>query len=166
MAAQLLLLLFPLLMIYAAAMDLLTMRIANWISVTLVVSFVLVAVLAGAPLQSIAIHLGVGIAALAATMVLFQLRLLGGGDAKLLAAAAVWIGYQQLIPFAIWVTLFGGALAVAMLAYRSVPAGAFPLPDWALRLHKPGGGIPYGLAISAGALIVYPATTIPVLLAL
>jgi prepilin peptidase CpaA len=57
------------------------------------------------------------------------------------------------------VAVFGGALAVAILAYRSVPAGAFPLPDWAARLHAKGEGMPYGVAIAAGALAIYPSTT-------
>ena len=164
MAGQLLLLAFPLLMIYAAAMDMLTMRIANAVSIAIVVAFVVAGLLAGAPLQSMLVHLGVGIAVLVGAMVLFQFRFIGGGDAKLMAAASLWVGYQQLVPFLVWVTVFGGALAVLMLAYRSAPASALPLPGWALRLHKRGEGIPYGVAISAGALTVYPMTTIPLLL--
>jgi len=164
MAMQLLLLVFPLLMIYAAAMDVLTMRIANVVSIAIVVSFVAVSLVAGAPMQSMLVHLAVGVAVLVVAMVLFQFRLIGGGDAKLLSAASLWVGYQQLLPFLVWVTVFGGLLALALLAYRSAPAGALPLPDWALRLHKRGEGIPYGVAISAGALVVYPMTTIPLLL--
>jgi prepilin peptidase CpaA len=86
------------------------------------------------------------------------LRLVGGGDAKLLAAASLWIGYDQLLPYLVYVTIFGGVLALLMLAYRQTPAGALPLPDWAVRLHKPRSGMPYGLAIAAGALAVYPMT--------
>jgi prepilin peptidase CpaA len=162
---QLLLLAFPLLMLFAAAMDVLTMRIANAISVALVGAFFVVALIAGMPLQQVLIHFGVGFAVLLVNMVLFQFRLVGGGDAKLLSAAALWIGYEQLVPFAVYVTVFGGALAVALLAYRSFPAGALPLPDWATRLHNRKEGMPYGVAITAGALIVYPATAIPLLLA-
>ena len=53
-------------------------------------------------------------------MVLFGLNLVGGGDAKLLAASALWIGYEQLVPFLLYVTIFGGALALLLLAYRRV----------------------------------------------
>lgn len=157
-------LLFPLIMIFAAVLDVLTMRIANRVSLALIAAFVGAALIAGIPLQVMLLHFGVGFAVLLATMVLFQFRLFGGGDAKLLAAASTWIGYQQLFPFLIWVTIFGGVLAVVMLAYRSVPASALPLPAWALRLHKRGEGIPYGVAIAAGALVVYPTTIIPLLL--
>jgi prepilin peptidase CpaA len=146
-------------------MDVLTMRIANAISITLAGTFFIVAPLAGMPFGQLLIHLGVGLAILVAGMLLFQFRLVGGGDAKLLSAAALWIGYEQLLPFIVYVTVFGGALAVALLAYRSFPASALPLPDWATRLHQKNEGMPYGVAIAAGALIVYPATAIPLLLA-
>ena len=62
-------------------------------------------------------------------------------------------------------TIFGGALALLLLAYRRLPAGALPLPDWAARLHATDEGMPYGIAIAAGALAVYPMTTWPALLA-
>jgi prepilin peptidase CpaA len=155
---------FPLLMLYAATMDVLTMRIANLLSIGLVVAFVVVAPIAGMPGTQMLMHLGIGVAALVVCMVLFQLRFVGGGDAKLLAAASLWVGYEQFAPFIIWVTVFGGLLAVLMLAYRNMPATALPLPDWALRLHVSGTGIPYGVAITGGALMVYPATGIPQLL--
>lgn len=162
---QLLALVFPLLMIYAAAMDVLTMRIANAISIALVVAFVAVALIAGMGWQAVLVHLAVGVAMLLVNMVLFQLRLVGGGDAKLLSAAALWLGYEQLLPFIVWTTLFGGLLALLLLAYRRAPVGVVPLPDWATRLHRRGEGMPYGVAITAGALIVYPLSAVPLLLA-
>ena len=56
--------------------------------------------------------------------------------------------------------VLGGALALLILAYRRCPAYAFPLPNWALRLHAKGEGMPYGIAIAAGALAVYPSTQV------
>jgi prepilin peptidase CpaA len=155
---------FPLLMLYAATMDVLTMRIANALSIALVAAFLIVATVAGMSFMQMLMHLGIGVAALLVCMVLFQLRFVGGGDAKLLAAASLWVGYEQFAPFIIWVTVFGGLLAVLMLAYRNMPATALPLPNWALRLHANGTGIPYAVAITAGALMVYPTTGIPQLL--
>jgi prepilin peptidase CpaA len=90
--------------------------------------------------------------------VLFSLGWVGGGDAKLLAAASLWLGFAQLALFLTYTAAFGGALALAILAYRGVPVSAFPLPGWAARLHTKGEGMPYGEAIAAGALFVYPAT--------
>lgn len=165
MSAYPLLFVFPFVMLYAAVVDVLSMRIANVVSIGLAAAFVVIALIAGMPAQDLLVHVGVGVAVLLANMLLFHLHLVGGGDAKLLAAAAMWIGYEQVGPFIIYVTIFGGALALLLLAYRRLPVGALPLPDWASRLHNPGEGMPYGVAIAAGALIVYPMTAIPALLA-
>jgi prepilin peptidase CpaA len=159
-----LLFVFPFLMLYAAAMDVLTMRIANTISIVLVAAFFVVAAIAGMPVQQMLVHLGVGLAVLVANMLLFQLKYVGGGDAKLLSAAALWVGYEQLIPFLVYVTIFGGILALVLLAFRRAPAGALPLPSWASRLHHRDEGMPYGVAITAGALVVYPLTPLSMLL--
>ena len=85
-------------MAYAAASDLLTMRIANSVSLGLVAAFLVIALIAGMPAQEMLLHLAVGAGLLVAGMVLFSLNLVGGGDAKLLAAAGLWIGYEQLVP--------------------------------------------------------------------
>ncbi|MCZ7596436.1 MAG: prepilin peptidase [Hyphomicrobium sp.] len=165
MAAYPLLFVFPFVMLYAATMDVLTMRISNSVSIGLAAAFFVVALIAGLPAQQMLLHAAVGAVVLLANMLLFQLRLVGGGDAKLLAAAALWIGYEQLIPFVVYVTIFGGVLALLLLAYRRAPAGALPLPEWASRLHNREEGMPYGVAIAAGALVVYPMTSLPALLA-
>jgi len=155
---------FPLLMLYAAAMDILTMRIANNISIALVLTFFLVAPLAGFSVEQMLAHLAIGLAVLAIMVLLFHFRFIGGGDAKILAAASLWVGYEQLVPFLVAIAVFGGLLAVLILAFRRAPASALPLPGWALRLHQRGGAIPYGVAITAGALFVYPMTAVPQLL--
>jgi prepilin peptidase CpaA len=159
-----LLFVFPFAMAYAAASDLLTMRIANSVSLGLVVAFLVIALIAGMTAEEMLIHFAIGAALLVAGMLLFGLNLVGGGDVKLLAAAGLWIGYDQLAPFLLYVTIFGGALALLLLAYRRFPATALPLPAWAARLHAEGEGMPYGIAIAAGALVVYPLTNWPTLL--
>ena len=164
MAGYPLLFVFPFAMAYAAASDLLTMRIANSVSLGLVVAFLVIALIAGMTAEEMLIHFAIGAALLVAGMLLFGLNLVGGGDVKLLAAAGLWIGYDQLGPFLLYVTIFGGALALLLLAYRRFPATALPLPTWAARLHAEGEGMPYGIAIAAGALVVYPLTNWPTLL--
>jgi len=146
-------------MAFAAANDLFTMKIPNRISLALIGGFVAIAVMTRMPLESIGIHVAIALGVLAATFVLFWMNMLGGGDAKLMAAGALWMGPDHIIEFLAYVTAFGGVLAVAMLAYRSfLPANAFPLPGWARRLHKTGEGIPYGIAIAAGGLLLFPET--------
>ncbi len=159
MIATALLLIFPVAMAFAAANDLFTMRIPNAISITLIAAFCLSVFAVGLSWQDALAHVGVGVAALAFGFILFSFNLLGGGDAKLLAAGALWMGLGQVFPFMIYVTLFGGVLSLAILFYRRyIPATNWQLPEWAKKLHVNGTGIPYGIAIAAAALKLYPAT--------
>jgi prepilin peptidase CpaA len=150
---------FPAVMVFAATTDLLTMRIPNWVSVTLAAAFLVAAPLAGLSAYDELMHLAAGAVVLLAAIALYAVGGFGGGDGKLLASAALWIGFEELVTYLAFVAIAGGILAVAILLYRRVPAvEAFPIPDWALKLHKQGTGIPYGIAIAAGALLVYPHT--------
>lgn len=153
-----LLFVFPAVMAFAGAMDLLTMTIPNRINLGIAALFVIVAMAAGLPLATIASHLAAGAIVLVACFAVFAFGGFGGGDAKLLAAASLWIGFDHLTDFLIGVTLAGGLLAVAILAYRRCPIINPHLPEWAIRLHARGTGIPYGIAIAASALMVYPKT--------
>lgn len=158
MLGYLLLLVFPFAMAFAAATDLLTMTIPNRLSLGLCAAFLLVAPAAGLAWQDMLTHLAAGALMLLVGIAMFSMGWVGGGDAKLLAAASLWLGFEPMVLFLGYVAIFGGVLAVAILAYRSVPAGALPLPSWALRLHAKGAGMPYGVAIAAGALTIYPST--------
>lgn len=149
---------FPALTIVAALKDVTSYTIPNWISAALVAAFVPVALLCGVSLQDGAVALGVGLAALLAGMAMFALGWIGGGDAKLLAASALWIGFPAVAPFILITALCGGALAVGLLALRSIwlrPLAAQG-PAWIGRLATPGAAAPYGVAICLGALATFP----------
>lgn len=151
---------FPAVMAFAAATDLLTMRIPNWISVTLAAVFLLAAPLAGLSLDDMLLHLAAGALVLVVAIGIYAFGGFGGGDGKLLAAAALWIGFDGLVTFLAFVAIAGGALAIAILFYRRIPAvEALHIPDWAIRLHRQGSGMPYGIAIATGALLIYPHTS-------
>ncbi|MGQ0457146.1 MAG: A24 family peptidase [Hyphomicrobium sp.] len=159
MIGQLLLMIFPVAMAFAAANDLFTMRIPNKISLVLIAGFLVSALYMRMPLETFGLYVGVGAAMLAATFTLFSFNLFGGGDAKLMAVGALWMGPDYVLPFVAYVTILGGGLSILILAYRKfVPAEAVGLPGWAVRLHLRGSGIPYGIAIAAAALLVYPST--------
>lgn len=151
-------LIFPAVMAFAGAMDLLTMTIPNRISIGLTAAFLVAAPLAGLSLHDFGLHVASGLLVLTVGIGMFAMGWLGGGDAKLMSAAALWVGYENLLVYFTEVAVLGGVLAIAILAYRRIPAAAFPCPEWALRLHQQGGGIPYGLAIAGGALWIYPST--------
>jgi len=154
-----LLLVFPAAMTYAASMDLLTMTIPNRISILLLAGFLVLAPFAGLDWHAFGMHLAAGGMMLAIGVVLFALGWVGGGDAKLIAGAALWLGFDQLLPFLVVMALIGGGLAFLLLAYRRfVPAYLAMKADWSNRLHSSGTGIPYGVAIAAAAMWVYPKT--------
>ena len=151
------LLIFPLAMAYAAVMDLFTMTIPNRISLALVVGFYCVALLGGMGWQDMLKHTGVGAAVLVCTILMFSQGWLGGGDAKLLPAAALWFGYSQVLDYLICVAMFGGVLSLGILAFRNmVPPTLVVGRDWAERLHDKKSGVPYGIALAAAGLWLYP----------
>lgn len=160
-AQALVLFVVPALLALAAGWDLASYTIPNAFSLVLIAAFVLFALLAGmSPAQAGwhglagAIGLGVGFA-------LFALGHVGGGDAKLFAAIALWLGFDNLIEFALIASLFGGALALALISLRRLPLpAALAGRSWLARLHERRAGIPYGVALAAGALVVLPHTEI------
>ena len=151
-------LVFPAVMAFAGAMDLLTMTIPNRISIALVGAFFLIAFVIGMPANVIMMHVAAGLLILAGGIALFAFGKFGGGDAKLLAAGALWIGLDGLVLYLALVGAFGGLLAIGIILYRKVPVDVYPIPDWAHRLHARSAGIPYGIAIAAGAMFMYPKT--------
>jgi len=155
-----LLLTFPLAMAFAAIWDVFTLTIPNRLCLALAGAFIAAAVLAGLPPMVVATHLACGIGMLIAGFVLFNLRVMGGGDAKLMAVVALWIGATHLGQFVTYMALAGGALAIVLLLYRVRPLPMWLVSQpWALQLHDRKGGVPYGVAIAAGALVVFPSTT-------
>ena len=153
------LLLFPALMAFAAASDLLTMTISNRVSLALAAGFLVLALLGGMGFHDLLSHLGAGIGVLTVAFACFAMGWIGGGDAKLAAAAALWFGFGHLMNYLVYASLFGGALTLLLLQFRQ-----WPLPyalcnqTWLLRLHAKDSGIPYGIALAIGALMIYPQT--------
>ena len=153
------LLLFPGLMAFAAASDLFTMTISNRVSLALVGGFLALALLSGLGFYDILSHLGAGLTVLAVTFACFAMGWVGGGDAKLAAAAALWFGFGHLLSYLVYASLFGGALTLLLLQLRQWPLPyAFVGQAWLIKLHAKESGIPYGIALAIGALLIYPET--------
>lgn len=154
------LVLFPAVMAFAAASDLLTMTISNKVSLTLVAGFALVAALSGMSLEQVGIHVGSAALVLVVSFVFFARGWIGGGDAKLAAATALWFGWALLLDYVLYASILGGFLTLALLQLRRHPLPAvLARQPWVIRLHKTDGGIPYGIALAAAALLVYPHTS-------
>ena len=154
------LLLFPALMAFAASSDLITMTISNRISLLLIAGFFVLAVMTGMPLTEIGMHVGAAAAVLVVAFVFFARGWIGGGDAKLAAATALWLGFDHLTEYLLYASIFGGVLTFAIIRFRLMPLPeAVARQDWVKRLHKLDGGVPYGIALAAAALLIYPDTT-------
>ena len=151
--------LFPAVMAFAALSDLLTMTIANRVSIILVAGFALLAVLTGMSASALLSHVGAAASVLVVVFVFFACGWIGGGDAKLAAATALWFGFAQLLDYLFYASLLGGALTLAIIYFRGLPLPpvCVGLP-WAERLHRSDSGVPYGIALAASALVVYPHT--------
>jgi prepilin peptidase CpaA len=153
------LLLFPALMAFAAASDLFTMTISNRVSLALAGGFLVLALLSGMGPYDILLHIGAGATVLTVAFVCFAMGWVGGGDAKVAAAAALWFGFGHLLNYLLYASLFGGALTLLLLQFRQWPLPyAFAGQAWLLKLHAKESGIPYGIALAIGALMIYPET--------
>jgi prepilin peptidase CpaA len=153
------LVLFPAMMAFAASSDLLTMTISNRISLILVGGFFVLAVMTGLSAADILWHLGAGSAVLLVAFGCFAMGWVGGGDAKLAAATALWFGFDHLATYLIYASLFGGALTLLLIQFRKLPMPQFLASQrWLARLHQEDEGVPYGIALAAAALCVYPDT--------
>jgi prepilin peptidase CpaA len=161
MLSLLLALVFPALMAFAAFSDLFTMRISNWLVIIVGGAYFALALMTQLDWAAIGIAAATAAGVLAVAFTFFALRWIGGGDAKLVSATALWIGASLLLQYLIYVALLGGGLTLLILGLRR-----FPLPSWLARqawldrLHNPKTGVPYGIALAIAAILVYPQTAI------
>jgi prepilin peptidase CpaA len=153
------LMLFPALIAFAGASDLFTMTISNRISLALVAGFLVLALFGGMGMHDFLMHLAAGATVLVVAFACFAIGQVGGGDAKIAACVALWLGFGHLLDYLVYASLFGGALTLLLLQFRQWPL-PYPLNGqaWLLRLHDKQSGIPYGIALAIGALMVYPET--------
>ncbi len=150
--------LYVLLLATAAVTDIWQFKIPNAVSIALVVLFFPTALLLPLEVDWLS-HIGAALVMFVAGVVAFALRWMGGGDAKLIAAVSLWAGFQHLLQFLFYFALAGGALALFLLVLRQV-VSLLPVARPALaagslpRLLVKGEHIPYGVAISCGAVIL------------
>lgn len=155
--------LLPLLMIVAALSDLTSLRIPNWLTLLIAVLFFPMAWLTGMPLVEFGWHVAAGAILFVAGIALFALRLFGGGDSKLMAAAGLWFGTSQTLPFLVATVIAGGVLAIAVALWSMIMVSAeihgLEADKGIGRIaHKIKPKLPYGFAFAIGAIVAYPQT--------
>jgi prepilin peptidase CpaA len=155
------LVLFPALMTFSASSDLFSMKISNRVSIALALLYPMLALGLGVPLVTIATNLGCGLAVLVLTFAMFARGWIGGGDAKLAAATAPWLGWALMLDYGLLTSVVGGALTLALVLSRRAPLPSWAARlEWVARLHHPENGVPYGIALAAAGLALYPSSQI------
>lgn len=159
MISAAILVIFPLCMAMTAFSDLLTMTIPNRMSAILIASFLAIAPFAGLSFQDIGMHLLAGATVFAVCFSLFAFGIMGGGDAKILTASAIWFGMNEsLVIYILYVSVFGGLLTLGILFLRAnhnlLIVSRVPLPETLLHNKK----VPYGISIGAAAFVAFPSS--------
>lgn len=145
-----------LVLLAAGIKDVRSYKISNWLSIALALLFPIYALIAHVPFWP---HLMVGLIAFAVGFGLYALGGCGGGDVKLMAAAALWAGPHFIVTLILATALFGGALAMVygvaqlMKRMKKTQSQSDGLADkTVMPWHK--APVPYGVAIACGGWMV------------
>jgi prepilin peptidase CpaA len=152
------LLIFALLMAWAAIGDIRSFTITDKLNLTIVVLFLVLAVPMGLGSSAIFDHIKIGLIASVIAIAMFYIGIFGGGDAKMTGAIALWLGSAPIVPFIFYTALAGGGLGVTLIIARRL-ARKFGLPKspkWARRILRKRSAVPYGVALGVGALLAAP----------
>jgi prepilin peptidase CpaA len=153
------LVLFPLAMIYAGLMDLVTLKIRNSLVIGIGCAWLLLAPLSGFTMAELGASAAVGGAVLVVTFIFFAAGWIGGGDAKLAAVTALWFQPHEALVFFAYASVLGGILTLVIMQLRTgvIPMFFYRVP-WIAQLHDSRTGVPYGAAMAPAALLVFPDT--------
>ena len=138
--------------LFGALTDIASLTIPNWLNLTIAGLGLSALAVSGFGLETIGLHVGVALIAFIVSFVLFSFGVFGGGDAKMIPAVALWMGPDAIVHFLFWMALVGGLLALigTLAKYAPLPEGA---PVWVSNTLSKGEGVPYGVAICAGAFL-------------
>jgi prepilin peptidase CpaA len=126
------------------------------IALILVGAFIVLALAIQLPLQDFALHVTCALIVLVAAFTFFSMGWVGGGDAKLAAATALWFGFGETLPYLVYAADYGGILTLALLMLRHWPLPLFlNKVGWIQRLHNHKSGVPYGIALAFAGLVTY-----------
>lgn len=134
----------------ATIQDAVQMRISNLISGA-VLGLAIVAVVLSGPRISLWQNVLVFAIVLAIGAILFARKVLGGGDVKLFAAVALWVDLATALRLIPAILIAGGLEALLILSLRTVAPESVAKR---VRTLQRRAGIPYGIAIAAGTLLV------------
>lgn len=155
LAPQWALISFIVLLLLAASQDAVQLRISNILCAAILLVGIVGMVLIGVR-PSIWQNVLLLVLALTIGTMMFSAGKMGGGDIKLFAATIFWFNLNGALWLLISVGIAGGILALLVLAIR--------MASWSEAMQRraiilrPKSGIPYGIAIAAGALLTISST--------
>ena len=153
------LLIFPFALIYAGVSDAMSFTISNKISLALVVGFVVLVPFSGLTLEDIGAHILVGFLMLVVGFILFARGYVGGGDAKIIAAASLWLGPDYTTMFILFACFYGGILSLVILKIYNTPLPSWLANQkWLVNYQTGTAAVPYGIAIGLSGLSIYPSS--------
>lgn len=161
MAIEILIVIFVGLVAAAALSDAVRFIIPNWLCGIIALAFPVAAFAAGFSWPLFGFHILAGFLGLLIGFALFAPGWIGGGDAKMFAAVAVWMGWDSLFPFLLHTVVAGGVLVLVLLLLRhGAPLMRVPSGWTSETALEKGTPVPYGIAIAAGVFWTLPATPI------
>ncbi len=160
LVSMLIVLIFVGLMLVASWSDMTSMTIPNWISLALLGSFFVIAPFVIDSWAEFGQHILVGLVCFIIGVGMFALGWMGGGDAKLFAATAIWWVWSDLLLYLFFTAVAGGVLALFLIMGRKFFPAAILTTDWMYRLFKDEKKMPYGLALAFGAIMTLPKSAI------
>jgi prepilin peptidase CpaA len=150
-------LVMPVMMVIAAITDIRSYKIPNWLTGLTALLFIPAAIISGMPVAVMAAHVATGLILFFVGYGLYALRLFGGGDAKMMAAAGLWLGASQTMMFLILTALAGGALAIVFMVLAAIQLHTeMTDSSFTKSLRKLAPKLPYGVALAIGAILAFP----------
>jgi prepilin peptidase CpaA len=129
-------------LLVAAFTDIRRRQIDNWLNATIALAAPAYWWAAGLSLwPGVAMQVGIALLAFVLLAGLFALKLMGGGDVKLLSALALWLAPMTFLKLLLIMSLLGGLLTVVMAAWHYTVT------------RRRDAKIPYGVAIASAGLI-------------
>ena len=146
-------------LLWLAAVDVRTRRLPTRAVLFVVFLYLLDAIISRTPIHNVAEHAVIAGGVFVTCAVLFFLRMLGGGDAKLAAAVFLWTGFQFSFDLLTLISVIGTVVGLLSLATRRMKPEQSNVVLRGLSLFSARRGVPYGvaLALGGGFVIVAPA---------
>lgn len=145
-------------LIAAMVGDVRKFRITNRLNISFAACFFVFAILLGMEWKLILGHAAIGAIAFAVCFAIFFAGLIGGGDVKLVAATALWLGGAPMYNYVMLSAVLGGLVGIVLIAARFIARriGLPKKPRWLRGILRRKSHMPYGVALGLGGILAMP----------